>query len=314
MAITPGTNGDDIINGTDGNDTLGTEGAPLGNGSDLINGGAGNDTIYGGNNLDTLNGGDGDDLLKGGDGNDVLSGDAGNDTLLGENGTDVLNGGAGNDTIDGGRGPDTITGGAGNDSMTGGSASDKFVFTFNIVSTGTEKTVWFRDGNAPSTNADYMAWNNYDKQLDAWRAEMAILTGQADLNAADTYSNVEITVNGGTAKKPITSTVLFSGDASYTYIENSLSVVTGEGTDTIVDFQNGTAPDADALVFHGVTSAQWDALVAQNVFTLTFGEFGGAAGTDARLSWGSESITLLGIDQTEIGSLAALKSYITFDL
>jgi Ca2+-binding RTX toxin-like protein len=294
--------------GTAGDDTKTAASGP----GDTLNGFGGNDTLTGGNGKDTLNGGDGNDLLNGGTGNDVLNGDAGNDTLLGENGTDVLNGGAGNDTIDGGLGSDTITGGAGNDSMTGGSASNTFVFTFNIQTTGTEKTVWFRDGNAPSTNADYMAWNNYDKQLDAWRAEMAILTGQADMNAADTYTDVAITVNGGSAKKPTTSTALFSGDASYTYVENSLSVVTGEGTDTIVDFETGIDPDA--LVFHGVTSAQWDALVAQNVFTLSFGEFGGAAGTDARLSWGSESITLLGIDQTEIGSLAALKSYITFDL
>lgn len=101
-----GGNGNDVLNGTDGNDRL-----DGGNGSDTLNGGGGNDTLNGGNGNDTLNGGDGNDTLNGGNGNDVLRGGAGNDTLNGGNGNDlfILAAGDGTDTIiDFTRGEDLI--------------------------------------------------------------------------------------------------------------------------------------------------------------------------------------------------------------
>lgn len=116
------------INGTNGNDVL------LGTlGDDIINGGNGNDYLYGDEGNDTLNGGGGDDTLDGWTGNDTLNGGNGNDTLLGWYGNDVLNGGSGNDTLagefdddtlDGGSGKDFLSGGDGNDTLDGGSDSD----------------------------------------------------------------------------------------------------------------------------------------------------------------------------------------------
>jgi Ca2+-binding RTX toxin-like protein len=82
---TRATKGDDLLSGSDGNDTLAG-----GNGDDVLLGGAGNDI---------LNGGAGDDILVGGTGADVLHGGAGDDLLIGGEGADVLNGGAGNDVI-----------------------------------------------------------------------------------------------------------------------------------------------------------------------------------------------------------------------
>ncbi|MBI0098529.1 MULTISPECIES: calcium-binding protein [unclassified Snodgrassella] len=72
------------------------------NGNDILNGGVGNDTLYGQSGNDTLNGNDGSDILWGEDGNDILNGGNGNDTLWGNSGYDILNGGGGNDILNGG--------------------------------------------------------------------------------------------------------------------------------------------------------------------------------------------------------------------
>jgi Ca2+-binding RTX toxin-like protein len=87
------------------------------NGNDIVRGLAGHDTLIGdhGEGLwdstpgdDTLLGGLGNDSLIGNDGADQLFGEADNDTLLGGDGNDTLTGGAGVDRFDGGRGDDAI--------------------------------------------------------------------------------------------------------------------------------------------------------------------------------------------------------------
>jgi hypothetical protein len=73
-----GGNGDDVLSGGDGADTL--SGA---NGNDILFGGAGIDHLDGGNGTDILVGGAGDDVLTGGEGPDtfVITVDAGRDTI-----------------------------------------------------------------------------------------------------------------------------------------------------------------------------------------------------------------------------------------
>jgi uncharacterized protein len=85
-----GTNGDDVLRGTDGVDVI----MGLG-GKDTITGGNEKDVICGGAGDDSLAGGNGDDVLLGGFGVDRLSGDNGDDTLIGGPGTDVLTQGKG---------------------------------------------------------------------------------------------------------------------------------------------------------------------------------------------------------------------------
>jgi Ca2+-binding RTX toxin-like protein len=106
-----GTPGDDVINGTNGNDVIvGLGGNDIingGNGNDVICGNAGDDTINGGNGIDLLFGSFGNDTLNGGNGNDILSGDSGDDHLSGNNGDDSLTGGAGADSFSGNSGADT---------------------------------------------------------------------------------------------------------------------------------------------------------------------------------------------------------------
>ncbi|MDT3670464.1 MAG: calcium-binding protein [Aromatoleum sp.] len=258
----------------------------------------------GGNGTQTLTGSDGNDLINGGNDSDVLYGGAGDDVLgkysydsvnrkgepivvtVEENGDDKLYGEAGNDTLNGGNGNDTLDGGPGDDTLTGGSGDDKFIFNFKVTSAAELKTVYFRDGDSPSLNADYKAWYNYDTQLDAWRAELDKLYG-GDLAAGETY-DVDITVNGGTVKKPIYSTVNFTGDNSYAYYDTTTkATITGEGTDVVLDWGKG----ADKVVLTGLSNST----TAENYWG-NFLTSDTAADGKTVISFDGGSITLVGTD------------------
>ncbi len=123
-----GTNGDDILAGTDtantvfglpGNDDI--VGTPK---PDNLIGGQGNDIIRGLGSRDFIRGGAGNDTIYGGRGGDVLFGEKGNDTIYGEKGNDFISGGNGQDTIYGGKGNDLISGGKGDDRLFGGKGND----------------------------------------------------------------------------------------------------------------------------------------------------------------------------------------------
>ncbi len=109
-----GTEGDDTLNGTTGDDVI----CGLG-GDDLIRGNVGFDRIYGGPGDDDLSGDADDDLIVGGDGSDRIAGGAGDDRLVGGDGSDAIYGGAGGDRIDGGPGRDACYGGADIDTFAG---------------------------------------------------------------------------------------------------------------------------------------------------------------------------------------------------
>lgn len=95
-----GTDGHDIVWGTDGPDVI-----YVGAGNDIVQGDDGADTICGGPGNDSIHGARGDDHLFGGDGSDWLFGARGRDALWGGPGDfDVLWGGPGEDRLDGGPG------------------------------------------------------------------------------------------------------------------------------------------------------------------------------------------------------------------
>ena len=157
ITYTEGTDGNDVIGGWPGNDTImglgGDDWLIGGDGSDTLRGGEGNDQLVGGDGYDTLDGGAGDDWLIGGPDGDTMIGGAGCDTvsfagaatgvdvdlthgvptgdgydlLLGiENvvGTEHV------DAIRGDGGENRLTGGAGNDIIEGGGGRDTAVYRY----------------------------------------------------------------------------------------------------------------------------------------------------------------------------------------
>lgn len=160
-----GGNDDDIVYGTNGNDTLdgfnfrivelglSARGSSLysGAGNDIFYGKAGNDSIFGGSGDDTIYGdqdndtiygeqdndiifgGANNDLMWGGTGNDRIEGEGGDDTLNGDNNKDTLIGGSGADILNGYEDDDILIGGADKDTLTGGAGIDKFVFSDSDV-------------------------------------------------------------------------------------------------------------------------------------------------------------------------------------
>ena len=156
MASFP-TNGDDVIFGTDADNTINSLG-----GNDQVFGGLGDDILQGSTGDDMLSGGLGVDILVGGSGSDTafygfasedvranlnlgfgfltnlgqaadgdqffsienLTGGFGNDVLIGNSAANVLKGNSGNDQINGGAGRDTIDAGLGNDFVAGNEDND----------------------------------------------------------------------------------------------------------------------------------------------------------------------------------------------
>ena len=93
-ALIDGTDHDDVIVGSDGDDHI-----DAGHGDDLVCGGAGHNDIHGGEGDDAILGGADDDHLDGGEGFDTVVGFGGDDTVAGGPGEDVLIGGSGDDVM-----------------------------------------------------------------------------------------------------------------------------------------------------------------------------------------------------------------------
>lgn len=123
-----GTNGNDLIYGFEGNDTInssnGRDCVIGGHGNDILNNSNGNDVLYGNEGDDILNGSNGNDIMFGGPDKDTLNGSNGNDLMLGNEGDDVLNGSNGSDIMHGGDGNDKLYGSNSNDLMIGNSGND----------------------------------------------------------------------------------------------------------------------------------------------------------------------------------------------
>lgn len=176
MATINGTAGNNVLNGTQQNDTLNANWSA---GSDKMYGKNGNDSYFVnslgdqvfevGTGIDTvvsrlafydlpnnvenlvldiggLNGiGNGlNNVLQGNDSNNSLWGNEGNDELWGYKGVDKLYGGAGADTLHAGQGNDILDGGADGDLMQGFSGNDTYyVDSFYDVIDGEAPTQYF---------------------------------------------------------------------------------------------------------------------------------------------------------------------------
>ncbi|MDX7921681.1 VCBS domain-containing protein, partial [Aeromonas media] len=128
MANINGTNRNDIINATAGNDAInggaGDDTINAGEGNNQVDGGSGNDTIAAGAGNDVIDGGSGNDLINAGNGNNTVDGGSGNDNITTGSGNDNIDGESGNDTIFAGAGKDVILAGEGNDTVYGQDGDD----------------------------------------------------------------------------------------------------------------------------------------------------------------------------------------------
>ncbi|MCP5091743.1 MAG: hypothetical protein GY949_12545 [Gammaproteobacteria bacterium] len=145
--------GDDIINGKGGKDTIRYDRSGVGDMTVDLGAGTASGTWDGNAFTDTLikienirGSKTGNDDLTGSDVDNTIQGKGGNDTIDGGAGGDDLYGDAGNDTIDGGDGGDDLYGGSGDDTLTGGGTGEEDIFIFTTDNEGTDTITDFEDG------------------------------------------------------------------------------------------------------------------------------------------------------------------------
>ncbi len=114
-----GTNGDDVLEGTEGQDVI-----VAFNGNDIINAYGDKDVICAGSGNDIIDAGDGDDEVRSGSGNDLVMGGTGRDRIYAGSGNDVVQAGADSDTVYGQSGMDELYTDEGHDWAFGGSDND----------------------------------------------------------------------------------------------------------------------------------------------------------------------------------------------
>ena len=123
-----GTDGEDNVHSSEGDDTLWGDDA-----NDRLEGGAGNDAVHGGKGDDILTDLFGDDNLKGGEGDDAINAGGGFDLILGGFGNDFVAAGAdpketfagsGDDFVIAGDSSDTVFANEGDDWIEGGAQAD----------------------------------------------------------------------------------------------------------------------------------------------------------------------------------------------
>ncbi len=261
MATIIGTNGPDVLNGTNAADTIrGLDG------NDTLNGGAGADNMDGGDKNDTYyvdNVGDvaaetnntatgGVDLVYSsvthtlgnaienltltgivainGTGNAIdntITGNSGNNVLSGLAGNDKLSGGAGSDTLLGGAGTDTLDGGTGADAMNGGDQNDIY-YVDNLGDTAAET-------NSTATGGVDLVYSSVTHTLGN-AIENLTLTGATAINGTGNANNNILTGNGGNnVLSGLAGNDKLSGGAG------NDTLLGGAGTDTL---DGGTGADA----------------------------------------------------------------------
>jgi len=303
-----GTEGDDVITGT--------------NAVDRLNGFGGNDTLIAKDDDDVLDGGTGADNMSGGAGDDVyivddigdvvvekvdegndrvessisytltdnvenltLTGNAalegvGNEldnTLIANDNGSSLQGLAGNDTLVGGIGADVIDGGTGADVMQGGAGDDLYT-----VADASDQVIEFADQGSDTVNASlsYTLGENL---------ENLNLTGSNSINGTGnsldnniTGNTANNTLDGGTGADTLTGG---AGDDTYVVDNASDTVVENadEGIDLVessVDYTLTDNVENLTLTYQGVINGTGNAI--DNVITGADGNnvLDGGAGAD----------------------------------
>ncbi|MFH1746454.1 MAG: Ig-like domain-containing protein, partial [Planctomycetota bacterium] len=239
-----------------------------------------NDTIRGDAGANVIDGGAGNDSVYGGDGADVIDGGAGNDSLRGEAGDDVISGGEGNDSLYGGTGDDVLDGGAGSDyanyyysdtavdvNLADGTATGEGTDTLSNIEnvTGSQHD----DTLTGDDNGNTIYGQGGDDVIDAGGGNDSVYAGEGadvidggsgdDSIKGDAGDDV---INAGTGNDSVYGgagdDVLDGGDGSdyvkFYYSESGVDVnladgtATGEGVDTLTNFENVTGSQHDDAI------------------------------------------------------------------
>ncbi|MGE3365049.1 MAG: calcium-binding protein [Rhizobiaceae bacterium] len=209
-----GGDGEDIVLGDNGEDTMG--------------GGKDGDVLFSLDGDDNVYGGDGSDVIYGGLGDDHLYGGAGNDWMAGGAGKDVLWNGAGNDTVGGGLGTDILIGGDGNDMLLGTDNDNPGDFDFYIFkesdghdTIGMVERIF--DGDADSKNDTFAL--TADADFHVWPVGAGAGTNTVDTPDSKN-ANTDLTVGNHPDTIDLTSFGLSStDDLTFTLVD-----LDGDGT------------------------------------------------------------------------------------
>ncbi|PIT71419.1 calcium-binding protein, partial [Limnohabitans sp. JirII-31] len=271
-----------------------------------MNGLGGNDTLYGGNQDDVIDGGEGNDILGGANGKDTLTGGAGNDLLMGGFGNDtyVFNQGDGADIIndyDGTTGNiDTLQLGAGllasnvavgrvgNDLKLSWGTDSVTVQNYFINEFFRVEKVSFADGTTwgiadiasklvqnGTANADtIVGLTDYANRINGLAGNDYLYGGSKD-----------DVIDGGIGNDTLIGAkgndLLLGGFGNDTYVFNQ-----GDGADIINDYDySSTASNVDTLQLGA-------GLLASNAVL-------GRVGSDLKMSWGTDSVTVQGYFNNE---------------
>ncbi|WP_127561718.1 choice-of-anchor L domain-containing protein [Nioella ostreopsis] len=295
---------DDVIEAGAGDDSV-----LAGAGDDSVLADTGHDTVEGGTGADTIRGGTGEDSIDGGDGADDLYGDEDDDTILGGAGDDTIDGGLGADRIEGGDDNDSISGNDGDDTILGGAGDD-----WLRGSVGNDE-MWGGTGD------DYI-WSGFNDDTiriendfgnDTIEAEgINEVTGDVlDLSLVTDDLTIDLT-----GSNPEAGT--FSDGTSTAQFNEIENIILGGGRDTITlaDFSGADSVQAFDMTDSGdgSTNDQLDVSGLTSDWGTTPIHAGDVTVSDdgngnALLSFpGGESITLVGVDPSQLATEADLVS------
>ncbi|NJL52603.1 MAG: hypothetical protein HC930_10980 [Hydrococcus sp. SU_1_0] len=172
-----------------------------------ITGSEGADNLAGTNSAESIQALGGQDTVNGGLGNDTIDGGDGDDRLNGNEGNDSVIGGSGNDILDGGSGNDILDGGNGSDVLNDGNGN-------NSLAGGEDN-----DSLNGGSGLDTLSGDNGDDRLKGNNGADSLIGGSGNdfLEGGFGFD----TLNGG------------DGDDVF-------ALVSGSGTDTILDFNLGS--------------------------------------------------------------------------
>ena len=236
-----GTNGNDVMKGTAGNDNLDGN-----NGNDTIYGAAGNDTISGNNDSDVLYGQAGNDIINGVNNNDTIYGGSGNDTIDGGLGNDFICGGSGNDSIVANDGDDTVRGGYGIDTINlGNNDNDTDIVLFSSVLDFGDTVSDFEVGDDlvhfnDSLNAEY------DDLINNNNFAFATGNGADGGTTAANLNTVEALLLGGTGGEGVSTADLGNAALVAAEFNSEFTITAGVGQDALL-VVNDTSGNSFAL-------------------------------------------------------------------